>query len=80
MTGGTYRVAAGSCLPCPATTNAGDDQASNLAVSDSELAVASNRVVVYACYAWNPPLAGFLLIPNSVVISSVYSEALQHQR
>ena len=71
-----------SSLPCPSATTAaaGNDTASNLAVSDRELAVAANRVVVYACYNWNPPLAGFLLIPENVVIQAVYSEALQHQR
>lgn len=67
-------------LPCPATTGVGDDTASNLAVSDRELAVAANRVVVYACYNWSPPLAGFLLIPDTVVLRAVFSEGLQHQR
>lgn len=71
-----------SSLPCPATTTAaaGNDTASNLAVSDRDLAVAANRVIVYACYNWSPPLAGFLGIPQSVVLRAVFSEALQHQR
>lgn len=88
MNGGTNPLTNREDLPCPATTNApsspgaldGDDQASNLAVSDRDLAVAANRVVVYACYTWNPPLAGFLLIPETVIIQAVYSEAMQHQR
>jgi hypothetical protein len=88
MDGGTNPLTDTSSLPCPATTTApsgpglldGDDQASNLAVSDRELAVAANRVVVYACYNWSPPLAGFLGIPQSVVLRAVLSEALQHQR
>jgi hypothetical protein len=69
-------------LACPSATSAadGNDTASNLAVSDRELAVAANRVVVYACYNWSPPLAGFLLIPDTIVIRAVYSEGLQHQR
>lgn len=67
-------------MPCPAITGVGDDTASNLAVSDRELAVAANRVVVYACYNWSPPLAGFLLIPDTVVLRAVFSEGLQHQR
>lgn len=69
-------------LPCPASTSvaAGNDTASNLAVSDRELAVAANRVVVYACYSWGPPLAGFLLIPDTVILRAVFSEGLQHQR
>jgi hypothetical protein len=71
-----------SDLPCPGSTTlaAGNDTASNLAVSNRELAVAANRVVVYACYNWSPPLAGFLGIPQSVVLRAVFSEALQHQR
>ena len=56
------------------------DKASNLAVSDRELAVAANRVVVYSCYNWSPPLAGFLGIPQNVVLQAVYAEGLQHQR
>jgi hypothetical protein len=69
-------------LPCPATTTeaAGNDTASNLAVSDRELAVAANRVVIYACMNWSPPLAGFLVIPQSVVLRAVSSEAVQHQK
>jgi hypothetical protein len=71
-----------SSLPCPATTTAAadNDTASNLAVSDRDLAVAANRVIVYACYNWSPPLAGFLGIPQTVVLRAVFSEALQHQR
>lgn len=88
MDGGTNPLTDEASLPCPATTNPpsapggldGDDQASNLAVSDRELAVAANRIVLYACFNWNPPLAGFLLVPETVIIRSVYSEALQHQR
>lgn len=88
MDDGTDPITDEGSLPCPATTVPpsapglldGDDQASNLAVSDGELAVAANRVVVYACFNWQPPLAGLLMIPEDVVIRSVYSEALQHQR
>jgi hypothetical protein len=88
MDGGTNPLTDTSSLDCPVSTMApsapglldGDDQASNLAVSDRELAVAANRVVVYACYNWSPPLAGFLAIPQTVVLRAVYSEALQHQR
>lgn len=71
-----------SSLPCPATTTAaaGNDTSSNLAVSNRDLAVAANRVTLYACYNWSPPLAGFLGIPQTVVLRAVFSEALQHQR
>jgi hypothetical protein len=88
MHGGVDPLAATDSLPCPATTSGpsapqtldGDDQGSNLAVSDRQLAVSANRVVVYACYTWAPPLAGFLGIPNTFTFRAVISEALHHQR
>lgn len=88
MGGGMNPLTDTGSLPCPAGTAAGsspystdgDDKASNLAVSDADLAVAANRVVVYACYAWSPPMAGFLAIPSTIVLRAVVSEGLQHQR
>lgn len=88
MDGGVDPLEDTGSLACPAVTNPpsapglldGDDQASNLAVSDRDLAVATNRVVVYTCYNWSPPLAGFLGIPQTIVLRAVVSEALQHQR
>ena len=55
----------------------GDDKASNLAVSSMGTA---NQVTVYACYDWRPPLAGFLLIPETVPLRATITEILQHQR
>lgn len=72
------------CPPMPTTASAvtppstdGDDKASNLAVSTGANA---NQVTVYACYAWSPPLAGFLLIPEVVNMRAVVTEAIQHQQ
>jgi hypothetical protein len=67
-------------LPCPASTTSANDTASNLAVSNRDFAVATNRVVVYACYVWTPPMAGFLGIPQTITLRAVVSEGLQHQR
>jgi hypothetical protein len=64
-----------SCPPPP--TVVGDDTASNLAVSSLSTA---NQVTVYACYEWQPPLAGFLLIPEAITLRATVSESLQHQR
>jgi hypothetical protein len=65
-------------MPCPPpATVPADDKASNLAVSSLGTA---NKVTVYACYDWSPPLAGFLLIPESVALRATITEALQHQR
>lgn len=64
-------------LPCPATTTPGDDMASDLANSTG---VNANQVTVYACYEWRPPLAGFLLIPQTVHLRAVITEALEYQQ
>lgn len=76
--GGTYPLTQTSNLPCPPPlTTASDDKASNLATSSGRTA---NRVSVYTCYTWSPPLAGFLLIPETVTLRAAISEMLQHQR
>lgn len=54
------------------------DTASNL--SDSDVANVANRVTVYVCYRWRPPLAGFLLIPNEVVLRAASTESIQRQQ
>lgn len=64
-----------SCPP-PATTIA-DDMSSSLAVSSG---TNSNQVTVFACYSWQPPLAGFLLLPQSVTLRAVVTEAMEHQQ
>jgi hypothetical protein len=71
-------VANTSDLACPPpATVPGDDKASNLAVSSLGTA---NQVTVYGCYNWRPPLAGFLLIPETVSLRATITEILQHQR
>ena len=76
--GGVDPAANAGDLTCPPPlTTVGDDTASNLAVSSLSTA---NQVTVYACYAWQPPLAGFLLIPDTVTLRATVSESLQHQR
>ena len=62
--------------PPPATTLA-DDTASSMSASNSLMA---NEVTVYACYVWQPPLAGFLLIPDTVTLRSVVTEKLEYQQ
>lgn len=58
-------------------TTAADDMASNFSSSGGRSA---NRITVLACYAWNPPMAGFLLIPRTVGLQAVISEALEYQQ
>jgi hypothetical protein len=65
-------------LACPAPiTTSTDDMASSHSTSTSGTA---NQVTAYACYVWKPPLAGFLLIPPSITIRAVVTEALQYQQ
>lgn len=54
------------------------DQASNL--SEGPGRIVANVVTAYACYEWNPPLAGFLLIPDTVTLRAVISEPIQRQQ
>lgn len=80
--GGTDPEALTSCPP-PATIPSasdppfpdGDDKASSLAD-----AAHNNHVTVYACHLWVPPLAGFLLLPDSVTLRATVTEALQRQQ
>ena len=65
-------------LSCPAPiTTATDDMASSYVTSTGGN---TNQVTVYVCYQWSPPLAGFLLIPPTVTMRAVVTEALQYQQ
>jgi hypothetical protein len=54
------------------------DQAS--AISEAPGRPVANTVTAYACYEWRPPLAGFLLIPSTVTLRAVITEAIQRQQ
>ena len=58
-----------------ATTN---DTASSR--SEGPGVIVANSVTAYACYVWNPPLAGFLLIPETVTLRAVISEPIERQQ
>jgi TadE-like protein len=64
-------------LSCPATTSSADDMASDLA---SSTGLSANQVTVYACYEWQPPLAGFLLIPQTIHLRAVITQGLEYQQ
>lgn len=67
-----------SGISCPApTTTTTDDKASSMSASNGLMA---NEVTVYACYTWQPPLAGFLLLPQTVDLRSVATEKLEYQQ
>ena len=94
--GGVDPQTAPSALICPApvTTAAsdpnretatadGDDTASNVAVvagstgSDTHY---PTTVTVYTCFNWQPPMAGFVLIPSQITLRAVITEVLQRQQ
>jgi hypothetical protein len=66
-----------SAIGCAAGLLTGDT-ASNM--SESPGIVVANRVTAYACYRWSPPMAGFLLIPQTVTLRAVISEPIQRQQ
>lgn len=66
-----------SCTtPMPATS-AANDMASSSSASYGDTA---NEVTVFACFNWQPPAAGFLLIPQTVTLRAVITETLQYQQ
>jgi hypothetical protein len=66
-------------IPCPApATTSADDTASNDARSTP--LHNTNRETVYVCYPWQPPLSGFLGIPNVMTFRAVLSEVLHYQQ
>jgi len=55
-----------------------DDKASS--ISEGQGRIVANAVTAYACYDWQPPLAGFLLIPENVTLRAVITEAIERQQ
>ena len=68
------RIDCSRLFPLTAEAN---DMASSYAASDGRNA---NQVTVVTCYAWDPPLAGFLLIPSTHNIVGVITESLEYQQ
>lgn len=58
-------------------TTAADDMASSYAKSDG---VNANQVTVLTCFPYRPPLAGFLLIPSTIHMTSTVTEAMEYQQ
>ena len=49
-------------------------------VDDPASDLPNNRVTVYVCMVWRPPMAGFLLIPTQVTIRGIVTEVIQRQQ
>jgi TadE-like protein len=56
----------------------GGDRASD--ISEGQGRIVANTVTAYACYEWKPPLAGFLLIPQTVTLRAVITEPIERQQ
>jgi Flp pilus assembly protein TadG len=54
------------------------DEASNM--SEGTGKPVANSVTAYACYEWSPPMAGFLLIPETVTLRAVITEPIERQQ
>ena len=65
-----------SCTSALAATTG--DTAS--ALSEGPGRIVANQVTAYACYNWSPPLAGFLLIPETVTLRAVITEPIERQQ
>ena len=70
---------ASDCIACTssmagATVDTGSD------ISEGPGRNVANTVTAYACYAWSPPLAGFLLIPQVITLQAVITEPMERQQ
>lgn len=59
-------------------SSATTDRAS--ALSEGPGRVVANTVTGYACYVWSPPMAGFLLIPQTITFRGVLTEPIERQQ
>lgn len=66
-----------ACTSPMPLTDGSSDTASDMSAS---FAGTANQVTVLACYEWRPPLAGFLLIPDTVTLKAVITETLEYQQ
>lgn len=71
--------------PPPSTTSGstmqkadGDDKASALAYANG--IAYPTTITVFTCYNWTPPLSGFLIVPSSITLRAVITEAMQRQQ
>jgi hypothetical protein len=70
----TSNAGAIACAPALGTIDTASD------MSEGQGRVVANRVTAYACYQWSPPMAGFLLVPQTVTFRAVISEPIQRQQ
>jgi hypothetical protein len=76
--GGQVAETSVAALPCPLSAADAADTASNVSYANG--ISYQTRVTAYACFNWQPPMAGFLLIPTSVTIRAGLTEIVQRQQ
>lgn len=84
--GGVNPRADPESLACPPPTpakftgtppTAGDDKASSLAFANGRHY--PTTVTVYSCFVWKPPMSGFVVIPQTITLRAIVTEAMQRQ-
>ena len=75
--GGADPTTNAGAITCSAGLATGDTASD---MSEGQGRIVANRVTVFACYQWSPPMAGFLLIPRTVTFRAVISEPIQRQQ
>jgi hypothetical protein len=72
-------VTAAGSIPCaPNLFTRTSDTASNL--SEAQGRTVANQVTAFACYEWAPPMAGFLLLPDTITLRGVITQPIQRQQ
>ena len=66
--------------PAAQTSALGCGYGMTTAADDSGSDIPGNQVTAYACFEWAPPMAGFLLIPETVVMKAVVTEVIHDQQ
>jgi hypothetical protein len=75
--GGVDPAVSADSLGCAGGLSRSDTASS---ASEGQGRIVANQVTVYACTVWNPPMAGFLLIPDQVTLRAVVTEPIERQQ
>lgn len=66
--------------PVTSTGSLGCGSRMTTAADDPSSDIPDNQVTVYACFQWSPPLAGIFMIPSTITMRAVITEAIQRQQ
>jgi hypothetical protein len=77
LIGGVNPMTSPGSIPCSGGLSRTDTASS---ASEGQGSIVANQVTVLACTVWQPPLAGFLLIPETVTLRAVVTEPMERQQ